>query len=522
MKTNFLMLYSPNKLINTLSVLLLSLSCFIGFIIHDDYGIAWDELAQRRIGATTYNYVFNDSNRLLKYKQKDHGVAFELPLYILEKQLNITDTKTIFNFRHLATHLFYLIGVVFFYFLLKKHFNRRDLALLGAVFLLFSPRIYGHSFFNTKDLPFLVLFIISLYTLLLGFEKKAGIFFILHALACALLVNARIMGVLLVLFTLGYFFLDFIFERERRRKIALLATTYIASFIVFLVLFWPILWHAPIKNFIEIFASFSKFRWPGSVLYMGEVMSAKTIPWHYPLVWFVITTPIIYLSTFLVGFFFLSKSFIQHPISIFKNGYARNNTLFLCCFIAPLMAIIILQSVIYDGWRHLFFIYPSFLIIALLGIKHLYELLIKSRKAYRYFFIVVISLSLLNIGTFMLRNHPFQHVYFNLLVPQSKDYIKLHFDQDYWGTSYRKALEFLNTYDNSSTIKLKVANMPGKHNLIFLDPKSKNRFELVKKVTDADYFITNYRRKPINYTYEEIYSIEVNNSSILSVFKLDK
>ena len=41
----------------------------------------------------------------------------------------------------------------------------------------------------------------------------------------------------------------------------------------------------------------------------------------------------------------------------------------LAIFFTPLFAVIFLHSVVYDSWRHLYFIYPSFLLIALYGFQ---------------------------------------------------------------------------------------------------------------------------------------------------------
>ena len=43
--------------------------------------------------------------------------------------------------------------------------------------------------------------------------------------------------------------------------------------------------------------------------------------------------------------------------------------LHLFIFFIPIFSIIILHSTLYDGWRHLYFIYPSFLMVSLSGLN---------------------------------------------------------------------------------------------------------------------------------------------------------
>lgn len=88
--------------------------CIIALISFDEYGISWDEEAQRKTGIVNYEYIFSNSQELLTWFDRDYGVAFELPLIILEKVLNLTDSRDIFFMRHLVTHLFFLVGCFFF------------------------------------------------------------------------------------------------------------------------------------------------------------------------------------------------------------------------------------------------------------------------------------------------------------------------------------------------------------------------------------------------------------------------
>ena len=49
-------------------------------LVYSDYGLAWDESLQHDIGLRTYNYVFRGDTTLNGFKNRDYGVAVELPL----------------------------------------------------------------------------------------------------------------------------------------------------------------------------------------------------------------------------------------------------------------------------------------------------------------------------------------------------------------------------------------------------------------------------------------------------------
>ena len=49
----------------------------------------------------------------------------------------------------------------------------------------------------------------------------------------------------------------------------------------------------------------SKFDWGGSVLYMGNTIEAKNLPWHYLPVYILITTPIFYSVLVFIGIMFM-------------------------------------------------------------------------------------------------------------------------------------------------------------------------------------------------------------------------
>ena len=94
-------------------------------------------------------------------------------------------------------------------------------------------------------------------------------------------------------------------------------------------------------------------------------------------------------------------------------------------------------------------------------------------------------------------------------------------DLDYWGLSYRKALEFLVKYDHTSEIHVKVDTYPGKLNAVLLPITERKRIIFEDDITNADYFIGNFRWMKEEYPYtNKIYNLSVDNATVMVCYKL--
>jgi len=261
-----------------------------------------------------------------------------------------------------------------------------------------------------------------------------------------------------------------------------------------------------------------------TVLYLGEYIKAVDLPWHYILVWIGVSTPLFYIVSFFLGCFYIIKSIIINPSYIFtKNKYY---IIYLLWFFLPIIAVLILNSILFDAWRHMFFIYPALLVISIIGLKHLCDDVRKKTKGIKFILaniaiVFIIFLSLGNTACFMIKNHPYQNVYFNILAGKNMTIVKDRFELDYWGLSYRKALEHILERDKSEKIKIFVANQPGVDNANILPSGDRDRIIYVNNPEQAEYFISNYRWHKEEYPYKnEIFSIKIGEAKIIVVYKL--
>lgn len=503
--------------------ILLFLFAIIGITSANAYGFAWDEYEQRNIGEICFNYVFNNNLYYLQYPARDHGAIFEFLLLIIEKIINISDNRSIYLMRHIVTHLFFLLSAFYFYKLIFLNYSNKKIALLGFLLLVIHPTIYGHSFFNSKDVPFLSMFIICFYQFAIAFKNKKYHQFVFLGMFTGFLINIRIMGIMFAAFVVFFLLLDlFIYKKEKGliKKHIFLILLFISAVLITTIATWPLLWQNPLQNFLWSFNNLSKYPWDGTMLFNGEFIDHQTMRWNYIPTWFCINTPILYLILGFCGLILFVITTLKAIKTFNLKGIDKNNLLYLFSFIAPVLVVIILHSVLYDTWRHLFYIYPAFIMLAI------YFINFYMNTKYKIVISTITVISITTVSYFIISNFPFHHVYFNQFVSLHKgEYIRKNYEIDYWGVSYNKALEYVLETDDSDTIRIAADNGTVIPNSWMLFENQKKRIIFVDSIHKSDYFIATYRWHPQNYdskNLEEIKSFIVLNSKINTIFKVKK
>jgi hypothetical protein len=430
----------------------------LGLWIYQDFGVSTDEQQQREIGLTSLAYIANlfqipfllngaaplqdPASVFLAQKDRDYGVAFELPAEFLVRLLQLQDADVYF-FRHLLTFLVFFCAVFFFYRLVKERYSSQAFGLLGALFLILSPRIFGDGFFNDKDLVFMSTFVIATYTLIRFVLQpiwKTGLW---HALACAIAIDVRIMAIIIPAATLVTLVALVIRRDVGTSKAFGALSIYLIAMAALVVAFWPWLWLDPLGNFITAFKNMARFRHVIDMYFMGRIVSSGSLPWYYIPVWIGITTPILYSLFFLVGAIGTLRNLIFAGKKLWVNSDQLQDLLFLGLFLAPLTAVIVLNSVLYNGWRQMYFIYPAFVLVAIRGLVFLRHLT-STKKVLRTSLNVIVIISLSLTTFWMVRWHPYQYLYFNIFAGESSK----RFDVDYWATAYRPLIQKIINQDS--------------------------------------------------------------------------
>ena len=513
----------------------------LGLWLVRDYGLSVDEAQSRSNGMVSLHYVsqhyfpgflrahpglLHFQTPLQKYYDRDYGVAFELPVSFLEQVLGLTDLRDSYFLRHLCTYGVWVLGVWGVYRLGRRRFADWRLGLLGALLLVLTPRLFAEAFYNDKDVVFMALFALATNSAVAlvarpSWGRAAG-----HALLCALTIDVRIMGVLLPLATLALLGaqLGHGAYAGQRGRLAGQVGLYLLLLVGLTIACWPYLWEKPGANFALAFHNMSQFRWNSNVLYQGKETEAVRLPWHYASVWIGMTTPVLYLVGFLAGTFVILRQLARRGWHLYATPAEWQDLLFLGLTLAPILAIIALHSVVYDGWRQLYFVYPSLLLVALRGLVALARWRPTApasfwQRAWPRLCAATLAASLLLTAGQMVALHPLQNVYFNFLPGR---HLETRYELDYWVLSYRQGLAWIAQHDSRLHIRVN-GQMPAvlEANRQLLPDFERARLEIVANDKDADYYVTTYRWHPDPYLEypEEVLSLRAGGQRVLSIFR---
>ncbi len=493
-------------------VLALAAFAAVGLAIFDDYGVGRDEWTQRYVGETALAFYSGGEFEARFHNQRFYGAAFELPLALAERALGLEDARDILLSRRLLTHLFFLIGGAFVWLLARRMFDSRPLALAAMLIFLLQPRIYAHSFFNSKDPVFLSMFAIALYAIHRAFRRDSLAAFAVCGAAVGLLVGVRILGFALfaaVIAMRGADFVSAALRGEGKTRAALSAAAFALAAIPTALLSMPLLLGEPL-SFFDGFGELS--RHPTILinqLFMGEIVDSGDNPRFYTHVWMAITTPPIALALAVLGVGAVLWSGARRPFGGLANSELRFRLLLAACLILTLAALAAIKPVAIEDWRHAYFLHAPICLLAVCGLDALARAArrlagerrllagILGKRAPASAAVAAASISAiaaLGIGLTAFETasiHPFQYVYFNRFVDRdAPEYLRTRYDMSYWGISNLQALEFLLDEYPDGPVKVKTHWSPTEHSMRILPKEDRER---VMRYEFPDFYVTHYR-----------------------------
>lgn len=538
---------NKNSILKICVVIFFASYLIIGLLVYKDYGISTDEVIQRHHGLVSAKYItsfFNEYKaeelfprvpNIQDYAFKSYGVVFHLPLTFLEKSLSLEDPRDIWLLRHLCTFLFFYVGTIFFFLLAKQRFNSTLLGLLSVTILVISPRIFADSFYNIKDGVFISAFIISLYFMIKSIETNKVFYIVLFSLSAAFATNIRIIAIILpVLYP--FFILmkkDISNIVKEKRDYTIKLYFFGLLYILLVFAFWPASWANPISMVWETISLKANFPWGGHIMYMGNQIKGTETPWHYIPIWIFITTPILYTIFFIFSMgrhIKLATNFLLKRKSIYSlmDNKSWQDLIFATILFLPVVLAIILNSTLYNGWRHFYFIYPVFIIFSVSGVSVLYNYLSDHKLSlcnYLKYFVVLIVFIQITIATkWMQQNHPHQNVYFSSAVDLFGK--REGFERDYWQLSLKQALEWLlaNKKGELHIVVHDHYNHPEQSSYILKinDRKRIHIYKDIKHNSSSIYLISTHRDEiPNEHKHKKLHSITVDNLPIVSIFKVN-
>ena len=443
---------------------LCALFAIAGVAVLDDYGATGDETYQRRITIANVDYIATGATDGLYHRDYRHyGIVFEMPLLLMERALGLQDTRPIYLTRHLLTHLFFIAGGFACGMLAYRMLGSRWVALLAMLLFLLHPRLYAHSFFNTKDIPFAVMMVIALYLARRAFRKDTLGAFLLCGIGVGLAINLRPFGLMLLPMILAMRALDLWQAGSAERKRILIASAaFLAAALGTVCIIHPYYWENPLR-IIESVRLLSRHPNYAENLFMGKIYRPDAVPWIYIPVWFAITAPPLTLLLGAIGGAAVCWQAITRPLAALRDRETRFRIVLLGCFALPVATATILQSNLFNGWRHMYFLWTPFCLLAAVGLHTIANIRMREgirkfgarlpvwvrrgvrlRMARRALAYGIAGVGLITTLTAMAALHPHQQVYFNALTDtKTPGALDKRYDMDYWILAERQSLEYL-------------------------------------------------------------------------------
>ena len=421
-----------------------------GLAVADDYGAHWDESAQRQNAEVNLRYLADgDVDAFISGLYVDHdkfyGMAFEAPLLLIERAFGIDDDRRAVNLsRHLHSRLLFLAGGLFAYLLALRLFGSRPLALLAMGFFLLHPRLYGHSFLNAKDIPFLVVFIIALFLAHRAFRRDGVAAFALLGAAVGILMNLRITGVILLTAVPALRALDLAFAQGWAERKRILLTTGVFALAAALTVYalLPYLWPEPVGRAAEWWTTLSNHPTNLVEFFRGTFYRSREFPPEYLPVWISITTPPFALLLGAVGSAAVLVRAAAAPRNALRNGSLRFGLLLVGCFALPVLAVALPGGNIYNGWRHMYFLWAPFALLAALGLRGLAGAIGRRRSRTAVYGAAGVGLAAAVVSMELV--HPNEDIYFNLLTDRvAPGHLRTQYPMAYWSHSIRQGLEWV-------------------------------------------------------------------------------
>lgn len=442
-------------------IIILFFAAFLiyGLSVYRDYGISWDEGIERNSSLVTYGYLFPSVKELTtgtlnyegladfrEYNDRYYGMAMQLPLVFAEHLTDFTmDYQQIYYMRHLYVFMLFWAASICFYFLCRR-FTKSDLIpLIGVLLLILSPRILADSFYNIKDLVELSLYIIGAWAGIRFLDRMNWRNMLLFAFLGALCTNARIVGAIVIAACLAVGVCKACARRQWKHDMKFILAAGVGSILFYMILS-PITWENPIQGIIGTLQKFSSYEtYTNNVWFMGQSYGPDDLPWFYLPLWILATTPIVTLVLLAAGTgvqLVSATRLWKARKSLSDQAYDK---LFLAMLIIiPVMYAVLRKPVLYNGWRHMYFLYPFLAFFSYSGFCYLWS-------RFKRVTGVFTGIGMLCVAAWMIYSHPYEYAYFN---PMGKINSENNFEQDYWGVTQRDALQYICDQDDSEYIKV--------------------------------------------------------------------
>ncbi|MEI3155254.1 MAG: tetratricopeptide repeat protein [Odoribacter sp.] len=383
--------------------------------ISRDYGISGDEFVDHRHAGYVLDYFAKGDKAALDQPKTAlhlYGNSVQVIAAAIARWFNVDDY---YGLRHFICGGVGALGVLAVG-LMGMRWGGGLCGLLSVLLMFFTPRYFGHSMNNLKDVPFAVGYALSLFYTVRLFDYFP-VFRLRHILGLVvgigLALGTRSGGLILYpmlfmyagLYYMLYYgvkdFYRFGKHRDGLGKILQVVMLVILCSYFLAILLWPFALQKPFSAVFYSLAKFTNYNIGLRTIFDGEQMMSNMLPWKYAPKYLCIGMPIVTVIGFFAYFIYMI---------VRKKEFSLISFFFLFATVFPVFWVIYQHSNLYGGIRHLLFVMPPMVVLA----ARFWSGIIQAVHAYYKW-----ALSLIFGGLFLLpvihivHNHPNEYVYFN-------------------------------------------------------------------------------------------------------------
>lgn len=416
-----------------------------GLIVTPGYGMPWDELTEIGVlGSNVREYMGlaqgeedepTESSTgivFLDYSDNvdmDHGQsAYYAFSPLLFADLGEGAERTLMLLWHGYTFLIFMAGVVALYFICSTLCGDWKYGVLGSLFLYLSPRFFAEGHYNNKDIVTMSFAIICLWFGIKMINSLTFGYALLFALTAAVATNTRISSVFLFGLIGILYIVKLSVSKQWTKRNFLIGLTAVIAFAGFYYLLSPAAWRDPIGFIGYTLARSSDFSaWPGIVYFWGIIH--RPVPSYYIPVMIGVTTPLLLLILILAGHV---TTVIELAKDIKAKKFSISTAIYVLCMVyiwTFLLFAIIRRPILYNSWRHFYFLYGALLILAVGAVRFVVHLL---KGKWKWLPVGAIGVQLAVCLLTIVISHPFQYVYYNSLAGPDP---AQSYEFDYWNVS---------------------------------------------------------------------------------------
>ena len=427
-----------------LAMLLFVLFCYVYMsYISKDYGVTGDEFVDHRHAGYVLDYFAKGDKTALNQPQTTLHLYGNIVQVITAAICCWFQVDNYYELRHVVGGMVGATGLLAVG-LMGLRWGGGLCGLLSVLLMFFTPRFFGHSMNNLKDVPFAVGYMLAIYYTVRLFDtypvfrwkRIVGLI-----LGITLALGTRSGGLILYPMLFMYAGLYYILYYGIRdfykfgkhvgaigRIFGVLLVVVAGSYVLSIAL-WPFALQNPLTAVVDSLMKFTNYSIGLRTIFDGEQVMSTMLPWRYAPKYLCIGMPIVTL----IGFF----AYMVYMV-VRRKEFSLISFFLLFAVIFPVYWVIHSHSNLYGGIRHLLFVMPPMVVIA----ARFWSEIMNWCRGYLKLLPCCVFIGLLALPVaHAFRNHPNEYVYFNEFVGGLKKSYG-NYETDYYFNSLKESSDW--------------------------------------------------------------------------------